>query len=391
MAIYGGFTLPPALADNVPVYKLTRTAWAQTDDEILATVATPVDGAIAVIQTTVDSKDFGMTSFMYSAELSEWVALVGNVDAEKVILRGDITLAGNYSQVGNLTKSQTGTATFATNGMSVAAALKEILSKREQPSITAQPSITDVTLTPSGIVEAGTRIASVSGGKVTFEDGSYTYSATTGASVTSRTVARSTTPASTQTNTITVASDGSFTDTGNDGNGFQIGDQGGTGVYSVLTYTETFNYGAGNVAKDNLGDNSNPVVRIAAGSVSKSAKTSITPFRKYFYGASTTQKASYDSAAVRALTGSTSAASNGKTFTITVPEGAREVVFAYVGSLRDVSEVADKNAFGTDIKGSFVKSTVQVEGANGYTAVEYKVYVYHPDTALGANTYTVKI
>ena len=48
-------------------------------------------------------------------------------------------------------------------------------------------------------------------------------------------------------------------------------------------------------------------------------------------------------------------------------------------------------AFGTDIVGSFVKSVVSVKGANGYTGIDYKVYVYSPATALGANKYDVKI
>ena len=389
MAIYGGFSLPSALAENTPVYKLTRTVFTQTDEDLLATIDSPIDGAIAIIDTVVDSKSYGKVSFMYSAQENDWVALVGNVDADKVILRGDITLAGNYTQVGNLTKTQTGTATFATDGMSVAAALKEMLSKRVQPSITANPSVGNVAISPSGAVEAGTIIASVTGSKVTFDDGAYTYEAATGVTVTGRTVTRVTSPAASGGD-VTVADDGSFTDTGANGTGFQIGDQGGEGVLSNLKYTETVSYSAGNVAKDNLGDASNPVVKISAGSVSKTS-AAITPFRKYFYGYGSTQTVTIDSDVIRSLTNSTGAASNGTTFTINITDGTKEVIIAYPGSLRDITSIEDKNAFGTDIKGSFTKSTVQVEGANGYTAIDYKVYVYHPDVALGANTLTVKI
>ena len=53
MAIYGGFSLPAALAENTPVYKLTRTAADQTDATLLATVTSPADGAIAIITTTI--------------------------------------------------------------------------------------------------------------------------------------------------------------------------------------------------------------------------------------------------------------------------------------------------------------------------------------------------
>ena len=150
MAIYGGFSLPAALAENTPVYKLTRTAADQTDATLLATVTSPADGAIAIITTTIDGKTYGQVSFMYSEEQGDWVALVGNVDADHVILRGDITLAGNYTQVGNLTKSQTGTGTFKTDGKSVASALTEMLSKREQPKITANPSAGNLVIAPTG-------------------------------------------------------------------------------------------------------------------------------------------------------------------------------------------------------------------------------------------------
>ena len=66
--------------------------------------------------------------------------MTGKVDADKVILQKDITMAGNYTQVGNLTKEQTKTATFATKGKSVAEALTEIFSKRLQPTITSNPA-----------------------------------------------------------------------------------------------------------------------------------------------------------------------------------------------------------------------------------------------------------
>ena len=38
-----------------------------------------------------------------------------------------------------------------------------------------------------------------------------------------------------------------------------------------------------------------------------------------------------------------------------------------------------------------VKAVVSVKGANGYTGIDYKVYVYSPATALGSNKYDVKI
>ena len=81
--------------------------------------------------------------------------MTGAVDASKVMLREDIVLAGNYTQVGNITKSANGTATLSAKGKSVAAFLEEMLSKRLQPTITAQPSISGFALTGAKAVEAG--------------------------------------------------------------------------------------------------------------------------------------------------------------------------------------------------------------------------------------------
>lgn len=78
-------------------------------------------------------------------------------------------------------------------------------------------------------------------------------------------------------------------------------------------------------------------------------------------------------------------------FTISVPENTTHVYIA-VPSSKTVKSVADANAFGTDILGSFEKrSNIQVEGAHNYSSKPYTVYIYAPDTKLKANTYTVTL
>ena len=77
-----------------------------------------------------------------------------------------------------------------------------------------------------------------------------------------------------------------------------------------------------------------------------------------------------------------------------VPEGAKRVVIAYPATYNDIEKIEDGNAFGTDILLSAFGGTyrtVSVEGANGYTGIDYKVYVCDSGVALSANTYTVKI
>ena len=78
-------------------------------------------------------------------------------------------------------------------------------------------------------------------------------------------------------------------------------------------------------------------------------------------------------------------------FDITIPENTSHVYVA-VPSGKTLTNVLDSNAFGTDIVGSFVANEdIPVEGANGYTATNYTVYVYTPDTLLSANNYTIKL
>ena len=380
-SVFGTFSLPVPEAEKVNLYPLVKNSIETTDDAMLATITSPVQGDIAVIDTIIDEVNINKASYMFNG--TQWVALNGNVEANKVILTSDITMAGNYTQVGNLTKTQTGTATFETKGLSVADALTQIFSKRLQPSITANPSLGTVTVSKSGAVEAGTSVASVTVSAVTFNAGSYTYGPATGVTASAWATSRI-------SNNGTVALDGvgaggAITDQGP----FVIGDQ--TGDYSSLKYRVTATYGDGVVADDNLGSDSNPQIKIT-GSTCYNDSAAITPFRKYFYGATVLRPEAIDSAYIRDnLTHSTGACSNGKTLTITVPEGATTVVIAYPATFRDLTSVIDTGAMNDNIVGLFSKATKSVKGANDYTGIDYKVYSYTPDVALGANTYNVTI
>ena len=124
------------------VYGGTKTSLETADSDVISAffgeedAPTPKEGDVFVVTTLVDGVTYEMSSYWYDGE--GWVAITGNVDASKVIMRDNITMAGDYTQVGNKTKTQNGTAEFATKGMSVAAILTDIFSKRLQPTITAQ-------------------------------------------------------------------------------------------------------------------------------------------------------------------------------------------------------------------------------------------------------------
>lgn len=268
------------------VYAATKADLSTSDDSVISgyftqhTDAKPKKGDVFVVTTAVDGSTYEQSAYFYNG--SAWVAMTGSVDADKVILRENITLAGGYTQVGNLTKSQNGTATFQTKGKSVADVLTEIFSKRLQPSITAQPSIASFSLTGAGAVEAGTKVAAAVYSAATLNAGSYQYGPATGVVATNFKVERITNAATTQVVSVAAASLTAGSDN-NGGAGFIIGDAGGDNAVSSLKYRVTATHGAGVTAKDNLGAASSPAVAIAAGTKTKDT-AAYTSFRNVFYG-----------------------------------------------------------------------------------------------------------
>lgn len=360
------------------VYSAEKTSLDASDDSVItgffrdADAPTPKAGDMFVVVTTVDTVTYEMTAYRYNG--TSWVSITGNVDADKVILQEDITLAGDYTQVGNLSKTANGTATLAAKGKSVAEVFTEILSKRLQPSITSQPSISGFNLSGAKAVEAGTAmdVANYTAGDL--NAGSYQYGPATGVTATNWTVQRITDAGTEQivnVNTVALAAGSD----NNSGSGFIIGDNGGENVVSSLKYKATANHSAGVTAHDNLGSASNPVVSIAAGTKEKTT-SAYTPFRNYFYGA-TADKPALDSAYIRGLTKSGKAYAAG-TITINVPAGAQRVCIACIGGKTGVKKVINETAMNADVTSTFVKSTVAVEGANGYAAKDYNVWVFEP-------------
>ena len=364
------------------VYAATKADLSASDDSVISgyftqhTGAKPKKGDVFVVTTTVDGSTYEQSAYFYDG--SAWVAMTGSVDADKVILRENIMLAGGYTQVGNLTKSQNGTATFQTKGKSVADILTEIFSKRLQPTITAQPSVTGFALNGAKAVEAGTQIAAASYGTAELNPGSYKYGPDTAVVASGWKAERITDKATTEVANAETASLAAGSDN-NGGAGFVIGDAGGDAVAS-LKYKATATHGAGVTAKDNLGSDSNPAVAIAAGTKSKET-AAYTPFRNYFYGA-TAEKPTLNSDYIRSLTKSGKAYAAG-TLTINVPVGAQRVAIACIATAKGVTKVINETAMNADVTSTFVKSTVPVEGSNGYSAKTYNVWIFEPAVAYG--------
>lgn len=124
-----------------------------------------------------------------------------------------------------------------------------------------------------------------------------------------------------------------------------------------------------------------------------SVTTTVNGRRRLFFEANTSNTDPYaTSADVRAAANSSLNPSNGTQFTINIPAGTQQVMFAYRDTLNPVSSVIYVEGLNADVKGVFTETTVSVEGANGYNPINYRVYTFVPVEPFTASaTYIVTI
>ena len=268
--------------------------------------------------------------------------------------------------IGVLTVPGSGSGTIAASGKNVKDVLASILAKEKNPTAT-QPAVT-ITCKQIAAYEVGSKVTPAY--TASLSAGSYTYGPATGITATAWSV---TDGAATKD-----TASGSFDE-------LTVGDA------TSYAITATATHGEGAVPVTNLG-NEYAAGKIAAGNKSK-ATGKITGYRNSFYGTLEAKDGEVNSALVRGLSGkSGKALAAGNSFNLAIPVGAIRVVFAYPATLRDVSSVQDVNGMNAEVKTAFTKSVVSVEGANGYQAIDYKVYVMDMANANDtANTYKVTI
>lgn len=351
------------ITENEDNYYAVTATGEQEDLVAIGTVATaPKKGDIAVVKRVIANDKTSYTAYVYDG--SAWGAADGNYNAENVYFGKDLTLTAN---VGVQTIPASGSLTLGTTGKNIKEVFDMLFASEKNPAIT-QPSVA-VACSQMGNYEVGTTVTPQY--SVTLNPGNYQYGPATGITATSYEVT------DTKGGSADTAS-GSFT-------AFTVADGENYSISATVTY------GDGAIPKTNL-NNDYAAGQIKAGSKSGS-KGTITGHRKTFYGTTTDKGAATTSAIIRGLSGKSNAAlSNGSKFNVSVPVGALRVIIAYPATLRDVSSIADVNGMNAEIKSSFVKSTVEVEGANAYQAIEYKVFTLDFANANDtANTYAVTI
>ena len=338
-------------------------------------------GDTGIVKTLIHGDKYSHTGYVYTEQ--GWAAMDGNYNAENVYFDDDILVTTKIGTIQTLTNGQ---ATLSAKGKNLMTVLSSLMAERKNPSATLPSGSVELTNNSNKnyLVEIGSSVTP--SWKTTFSAGSYTYGPATGSTATAATVTLST-----NANNKAEISAGAMNNKTGSLTAFTVADD--TKHYVKVTYGWTTGT---STPVDNFGDeytdtSKNLPIQAASGK-SKTSTYYIQGYRKAFHG-SKTSPVELTSANIRQLTGN---AASDSTLTVTVAEGAKQVIIA-VPANRKVTKVADEAAFGTDIFEKFGSETVSVGGADatansvGNYATNYTVYTYNPSTALGANTYTVTL
>ena len=372
---------------------------AAIEAQVAAENATKQDGDVAIVKALISEGKYSYTSYVYDKALDVegensshgWSAMDGNYSAANVFLKDQITLAGDYGQdsrkdkitsIGNLRIGDTIAA-----GTSIQSLFMDMLSQRLQPSITSNPSASIVLYIDgatksktAGAVEVGTTINPYY--VASLNDGAYTYEETTGVTATSYSIT------STGRKTVDGAAEDAQEDSATTPNGsfssFVVDDD--TSYKLSVTIPHT----AGNVAKDNLGSPSDPVIQIPANTTGKTATSgTVSGYRAWFCGykngdTALTDPTAITSEQIRALGN----AANGSWKNEMSVSKMKQMYFAAPKGKGSKPTIKDKST--TAPQTVLGPIEVEVAGANSFTATTYEVwYVANADAASGDATLVI--
>ena len=340
------------------IYEVTLAEHNHNAAEMLAAlvakVTNPKGGDIGIVKNPIDGTHLEYTAYVYNGTSKAWAAMEGNYCADNVYFDADLTYTAN---IGVKVVPSSGSGIISARGKNVKQVFADILAQEKNPS-TSQPSYS-ISLNNAGAKEVGTKITPTYTGS--WNPGSYTYGPATGC---------------TPTYSVT---DGSETKTTKDGSFAEltVGDATNYKVTGTCSYTE------GAIPKTNIG-NEYPAGKIVAGSIGPKNSAAITGYRAWFCGykannaASPTNEAAMTSAFFRGL----GTAQNGS-FPSTMNTNQMQQMY-FAAPAGKVKKIAVANAVNgaplTVTKSTF---TVNIEGANGYTAAAYDFFYVNNATAEG--------
>lgn len=370
--------LPYVGGDEAQVYQVSSL------DELNAKSA--VVGDIGIVNEIVAGEEL-YTAYVYNG--SDWAAMNGNYSAENVFVSDDLTLAGNFSTVGNYNKGET---------IKAGTSLQDILSKMLQQELYPTSTMPKLEISASSksdevgksytVPTATLKVTSV---------GSYSYGPDTGVTFEIGNVkfAEGAVPADatnykTNTNVMALNSTMSLTASGT------------TALYQDTATSYTFSAAGtcteGATPVTNLGnaydEDGSLGVKILSEIIEATDVTiKYTGYRYAFAGG--TSANSIDSAIVRSMSAKKNSrpTSESNALTFTASQGATKVFFAYPSSwsgtpyfemfglawAENINFAQKDNIQVADYRGTNEDGTL-----NG--AAEYKLYAWELDTPLAAET-----
>lgn len=315
-------------------------------------------GDTAIVKRVITDDKTSYTAYVYDGA---WKAMDGNYRADNVYFDDDITYT---VAIGTLSKPS-GSAKFAAKGKNVEQVLSSLMAQEANPSKT-NPAVSFSAQTGFDTFEIGTKknLAYTA----VLSAGDYTYGPATGITAQSWSVK------CTGIDEAKATATGTF--------------EGVVAEGTAKKITATATYNEGSIPMTNLG-NPYPAGKIAAGSASKDSN--ILQGVRYMFWGPVTDDVELNSANVRALAHK-QAQGTGTLDTFGAGKGAKKVIVAVPAGCK-ITKVLMPSALNADVTALFVKqsATVNVEGAEGYTAAAYNIYVYQPASIDAGETYSVTI
>lgn len=313
-------------------------------------------GDTAIVKRVISDDKTSYTAYVYDGE---WKAMDGNYRADNVYFDDDITYT---VAIGTLAKPS-GSAKFNAKGKNVEQVFSSLMAQEANPT-KSNPAVSFTTQTNFGTFEIGTKKNLVYA--CSLSAGGYTYGPATGITAQSWSV--------TCNGETKETASGTFENV--------------VAEATAKKITASAQYGDGAIPVTNLG-NAYPAGQIKAGTASKDSN-SLVGVRHMFYGVVKSADFALDSAHIRGLKHEAAAKKTISTFT--AGDGALKVVVACPAGY-NVTKVTLPSAMGADATADFVKQagTVQVEGAEGYTAAAYSVWVFEPASIPSTQSYSIVI
>lgn len=335
---------------------------------------------IAVVKTLIaenanGEKKYSYTSYVYDGE--QWNPMDGNYNAANVYLDEDLVMTHN---VGALELGNENYKAVETAGKSLKEILEAILKKEVQPIRESVPEVTvelhtDIS-TEDQAYEVGTLVVPTY--KATLSAGEYTFGPETGIVATSWNVTGTLFEGEEEISTQSLdLEEGSFT-------AVTLGDN------SVFDVVATAVYGDGADPVTNLGNPAEAGIKFEADSATNEVETALVGYRAMFYGPEATD-GEITSEMVRELR-TDGPYDKEQVIEIKNDGQAKRFMVAYpANSERPGVVKAISNSFSADVTSYYevYETEVEVEGANGYTAIPYKVWTYHPASIASNTVHTI--